>query len=223
MALELVPVRDAFTPVVKFALGGVQVDLLFCALAPPAGGGGGASLAHGERHAASLDVLDDTVLRGLDEAAVRSLNGARVARLLVTRLVPCADAFARTLRAVRAWAKRRGLYSNVLGFLGGVNFAILVAFVCQRYPRAAPSTLLARFFRVVRLWRWPNPILLVAIAEPSDSLPATSCAPWNARLHARDRSQLMPIVTPAYAAMTSSYNVGDEAEAPVSSPSGTPR
>ena len=75
---ELVPVRDAFTPVVKFALGGVQVDLLFCALAPPAGGGGGASLAHGERHAASLDVLDDTVLRGLDEAAVRSLNGARV-------------------------------------------------------------------------------------------------------------------------------------------------
>ena len=44
------------------------------------------------------------------------------------------------------------IYSNVLGFLGGVSWAMLVARVCQLYPNAAPATLVYKFFFVFSRW-----------------------------------------------------------------------
>lgn len=46
----------------------------------------------------------------------------------------------------------KNLYSNVLGFLGGISWALLVAHVCQLYPNAAASTLVHRFFFVFSQW-----------------------------------------------------------------------
>lgn len=56
--------------------------------------------------------------------------------------------------------KRRKIYSNVLGCLGGVNWAILVAFVVQRYPIASPAVLLTKFFLMYHRWKWPNHVSL---------------------------------------------------------------
>ena len=69
-------------------------------------------------------VVSDQMLIGLDETSVRCVNGVRVSQYLLaivgtnpTRL----ENFRLTLRIVKEWARVHGLYSNVLGFLGGVK------------------------------------------------------------------------------------------------------
>jgi poly(A) polymerase len=69
-----------------------------------------------------------------------------------------------------------------------------------------PSLLLRLFFREFANWRWPTPVTLVPFADQ----PPPGVAPlpvWNP-LNPRDGRHLMPIITPAYPSMNSSYNVG---------------
>nr|XP_023412961.1 poly(A) polymerase gamma isoform X2 [Loxodonta africana] len=181
-------VEDAFVPVIKFEFDGIEIDLVFARLAI-------------QSISDNLDLRDDSRLRSLDIRCIRSLNGCRVTDEIL-HLVPNKETFRLTLRAVKLWAKRRGIYSNMLGFLGGVSWAMLVARTCQLYPNAAASTLVHKFFLVFSKWEWPNPVLLKQPEESNLNLPV-----WDPRVNPADRYHLMPIITPAYPQQNSTYNV----------------
>ena len=169
-AVSAVPV--AYTPVVKFEFENQSIDMIFVSIPQ-------------QNLPKEIDVLDDKYLRGLDDQEVRSLNGSRVAEY-ICKLVPNVDSFCRTLRAIKHWARQRGLYSNVLGFLGGVNYAILVAFVCQKFVNACPATLVRKFFMMFSHWNWPCPIMLKELEyRGSAEVDGVHLPVWNPRANVR--------------------------------------
>ena len=61
---------------------------------------------------------------------LRSLNDCRVTSEIL-HLIPNIDNFRLTLRAVKLWTKCHNIYSSILGFLGRVSWAMLIAGTCQ--------------------------------------------------------------------------------------------
>ena len=185
---ELTAVPDAFVPIVKFELSGISIDLIFARLALPS-------------VVSSLTLKDTSVLRGLEERDMRSLNGTRVTDEIL-ELVPQQKTFRTALRGIKLWAQRRAIYANVMGFPGGVAWAMMVARVCQLYPRATGSVIIGKFFRIMRQWKWPQPVLLKAIEDGPLQVRV-----WNPRVYHGDKWHIMPIITPAYPSMCATHNI----------------
>ena len=112
---------------------------------------------------------------------VRSLNGYR-ATCEILQLVPNVDKFRLTLRVVKLWAKKNGLYGNMLGFLGGASWAILVAKVCQMaVPDNSSVTctnLIYQFFYTFANWDWPKPVFIKKVENQPYSA-------WNPHMNPR--------------------------------------
>ncbi|XP_076025149.1 poly(A) polymerase type 3-like [Genypterus blacodes] len=187
-AKDVQAVQDAFVPIINLVFDGVEIDLLFAQVAL-------------NNIPNNPEILNDNLIKNIDKRCVRSLNGCRVAEEILN-LVPNVDTFRLALMAIKLWAKRQDIYSNVLGFLGGVSWAILSARICQLYPNATASTLVCKFFKVYNMWLWPFPILLKRAIDLDFGYPV-----WDPRVNFADRAHLMPIITPSYPHQNSSYNV----------------
>ncbi|RYP43769.1 hypothetical protein DL768_009694 [Monosporascus sp. mg162] len=188
---DLTPVEDAFVPIIKFEYWGISIDLIFSRIAtlnqfPP----------HGK-----LKLTNNEYLRGLDDRELRSLNGNRVTEEILN-LVPEPRTFRLALRAIKLWAQRRAIYANIIGFPGGVVWAMMVARTCQLYPKAAPATLVAKFFQIMKIWRWPQPVQL---KHPDDG--PLNVRVWNPKVYRSDSYHLMPVITPAYPQMCATFNI----------------
>ncbi|KAJ3286808.1 polynucleotide adenylyltransferase [Borealophlyctis nickersoniae] len=185
---EITAVSDSYVPVIKFEFSKIPIDLVFAGLGIP-------SVPD------SLELSDDNLLKGLDERCIRSLNGSRVTDQIL-RLVPNIDNFRIALRCIKHWAKRRAIYSNVMGFFGGVAWAIVVARVCQLYPNAAAGNIVSKFFGLIHRWAWPSPVTLCPMEDGPLAVRV-----WNPRLYPQDKAHRMPIITPAYPCMCATHNV----------------
>lgn len=84
----------------------------------------------------------------------------------------------------------RYLYSNKLGFLGGVSWALLCARVCQNYPSQPPSKLVSLFFMLWDTWDWATPVSINKIRKSGNNM-----------------NGVMPIITPSYPQQNSTHNV----------------
>ncbi len=187
---DLKPVEESFVPIIKFEYSGISIDLIFC------------SLQTQEQILPSLDLLDNKNLIGLNEVDLRCVNGTRVTDAIL-ELVPQKAVFRTALRAIKLWAQRRAIYANIIGFPGGVAWAMLVARVCQLYPKATSSTVVLKFFMILKNWQWPMPVLLRPV-EHNSKLPVKV---WNPKQYPADFAHLMPIITPAYPSMCATHNI----------------
>lgn len=185
---EITPVPDAHVPIMKLEYSGISIDLIFARLQL-------------NNVPLALDLKDNNLLRGLDETDLRSVNGTRVTDEIL-ELVPQTKTFRHALRAVKLWAQRRAVYGNVMGFPGGVAWAMMVARICQLYPNAAGSMVIARFFHLMKSWRWPTPVMLKNVEEGPLQVRV-----WNPKIYPGDARHLMPIITPAYPSMCATHNI----------------
>ncbi|KAI0432220.1 Poly(A) polymerase central domain-containing protein [Xylaria sp. FL1042] len=188
---NLTAVEEAFVPIIKFEYWGISIDLIFSRIA---------TLTQFPPHN-QLQLTSNEYLRGLDDRELRSLNGTRVTREILN-LVPEQSTFRTALRAIKLWAQRRAIYANIIGFPGGVVWAMMVARVCQLYPKATSSTIVAKFFLVMKGWPWPIPVQLKHMEDGPLNVRV-----WNPKIYKSDSFHLMPVITPAYPQMCATFNI----------------
>ncbi|XP_009590147.1 nuclear poly(A) polymerase 3 [Nicotiana tomentosiformis] len=150
---EIHCVKYAKVPLMRFKFDGISIDLPYARLKV-------ISIPE------NVDVFNPFFLKNIDDTSWKSLSGVRANRSIL-HLVPNIEIFQAVLRCIKFWAKRRGVYGNLLGFFGGVHLAVLSAFICQRHPSASLSALILLFFKTFGLWPWPTPVILQeTIARP---------------------------------------------------------
>jgi poly(A) polymerase len=190
---KLQAIPEAFIPVIKIVIAGIDVDLSF--------------LHVNIEHLPQID-FNDSIFFSLvcssgDAKNIMSLNGPRVADAIL-KLVPNPAIFSVSLRFIKFWAERRAIYSNIFGYLGGISWAICVAFVCQLFPTANASMIIKKFFSVMISWSWPTALRL----QKTETEHATATATVDdIKVWSASHYDIMPILTPCNPCMNTTHNV----------------
>ena len=180
---ELRQLPEAYVPVIKMNFSGVEVDLTMARVVTTT------NIPDGEEFLSS-----DSLTLSMDPQCLRSFNGYR-ATCQMLELVPNLQVFRVTLRVVKLWARKQGLYSNMLGFLGGASWAILVVKACQLAATQGKKDnaifTIIHFFAIFSSWEWPRPVYIKTARETGG---------WE---------HCMPIITSSQPQMNSAANVSE--------------
>ncbi|KAK2962220.1 putative polyA polymerase [Blattamonas nauphoetae] len=174
-----IAVRTAYVPIIKLCFNTISIDLL-CATIQY-------QTLPAELNLASSD-FDISIY---DDKTRRSLNGCRVTDTIL--MYPeNKTTFQEALRLIKLWARRRGVYANVYGYLGGVSWAILVAMITIKLPTVASSVLVSEFFQLYSSPQiWKTQISLNGTQLPKN----------------QNKEEPMIVPTPCYPPMNSTHNV----------------
>jgi len=209
---ELRAIERAFVPVIKFRFNGIEIDMTFTRLNKP---------EVPPQDSAFDALLQSNAMDGMMEPeCIRSFNGYR-STIELLKLVPNTEIFRMALRAVKLWAKAQGLYSNVLGYLGGFSWAVLVAKACIDMHQSNPSggfdatNVIQSFFHLFATWPWPQAVALVEI-DPTEKFQqqqlvqlasSLNLLSWNPDKYPGDSMHVMPVLTTTYPLINSTFNV----------------
>ena len=191
-------IPTAFVPVCSFTYYGLDIDLVYAKIPieelPP-----------------DFELFNDHNLHlsSLDSKTILSLNGSRVTdRILQAIPLHKVVLFQIALRTIKLWAKKRGIYSNKLGYLGGVSWAILVAYICCKHKECkTPADIIRMFFHWWYSWPWPKPVILRETTKEEENILIPGMNRWNPERNYRDAQHVFPILTPAHPSMNTTYNV----------------
>ncbi|WP_086682749.1 poly(A) polymerase [Nostoc sp. T09] len=157
-------VLDARVPVLRLQLEGISLDLLYAR--------------------AQNWQLEMKTPQNIDPVSLKAIIGCWEADVItdVAGKYVSLDTFRQLLRAVRAWAKARDIYSNAWGFLGGFSWALLCAWSCIFYKKSKSSLeeLLVNFFQLLHQHNWQQAISLTdagrqyKVQSPRDWLPVVT-------------------------------------------------
>lgn len=185
---DLTKVVNTMVPLIKFKIHSIPIDLLFARLDLPS-------------IPPNIDLLDNRLLKHMDEKCILSLNGNRVTDEILAS-VPNVDVFHMTLRFIKYWAQTRCVYGHAYGYPGGVAYGICVAKVCQLHPGLSTLDTIGKFFNVFSQWPWPQPVIIKEAPDCNYNLKV-----WNPKINVSQRNDKMPVITPVYPSISSTHNV----------------
>jgi len=88
------------------------------------------------------------------------------------------------------------------------NFEATILMAASYYPPPPSSPFTPAVAQVMARWPWPAPVMLRRLEDFNEDS-SLGLPMWDPRWNLRDRAHLMPIITPAYPAVNSSYNVSE--------------
>lgn len=185
---ELTKIEEAYVPLIKLVYQGIPIDLTFSRL-------------NMSSVKDNVNLLNDVILKNMDDKCVLSVNGSRVTDEILN-LIPNVKTFHSALRCIKFWAKRRCIYGNSYGYYGGVAFSISVGRICQLFPNASSFTIVFKFFELYSTWKWPSPVLLKSLIDLSYNMKV-----WDPKIYPADKYHKMPVITPAYPSICSTHNI----------------
>lgn len=188
--VEHIHVIYAMVPLIQLKIESFEVDLSYA----------GCTL---EVFPKTFSFISNEIIYQFEKESILTISGIRFNDTLLSLIPPTSFlSFKVCLVSLKLWAKRRCIYNNKIGYLGGIHLCILVARLCQIYPLATASQLLIKFFEFYGAWVWPRPIFLTPIQYGG----MLKWDVWNPFENETDAEHVMPIITPTYPSRNTAYN-----------------